>query len=195
MTIEKINDKYNVILGSQSSRRKELLEKMNLKFKIKICKQKEIFPKEINQNLIPEFLAKQKASQIALQLKDNFLLITADTIVIQNNNILHKPKNSIEVAKHLKQLSNKQHQVITGVCIKSKEKEISFSCSTKVYFNKLEKNEIYSYIKKDFPYDKAGAYGIQDWIGYIGVKKIHGSFNNVVGLPTHLLYQNLKLFI
>ena len=195
MTIEKINDKYNVILGSQSSRRKELLEKMNLKFKIKICNEKEIFPKEINQNLISEFLAKQKASQIALQLKDNFLLITADTIVIQNNNILHKPKTSIEVIKHLEQLSNEQHQVITGVCIKSKEKEISFSCSTKVYFSKLEKNEIYSYIKKYFPYDKAGAYGIQDWIGYIGVKKIHGSFNNVVGLPTHLLYQNLKLFI
>ena len=195
MVIEKINDKYNIILGSQSSRRKKLLEKMNLKFKIKICKQKEIFPKEINQNLISEFLAKQKANQIALQLKDNFLLITADTIVIQNNNILHKPKTSIEVIKHLEQLSNEQHQVITGVCIKSKEKEISFSCSTKVYFSKLEKNEIYSYIKKYFPYDKAGAYGIQDWIGYIGVKKIHGSFNNVVGLPTHLLYQNLKLFI
>tara|TARA_B100000900_G_scaffold30937_1_gene23461 strand:+ start:2950 stop:3537 length:588 start_codon:yes stop_codon:yes gene_type:complete len=195
MTIERINDKYNVILGSQSSRRKKLLEKMNLKFKIKICKQKEIFPKKINQNLIPEFLAKQKASQIALQLKNNFLLITADTIVIQNNKILHKPKDSIEVAKHLEKLSNKQHLVITGVCIKSKEKEISFSCSTKVYFSKLEKHEIYSYIKKYFPYDKAGAYGIQDWIGYIGVKKIHGSFNNVVGLPTHLLYQNLKLFI
>ena len=121
------------------------------------------------------------------------LLLPIQTTLSSNSTIKLSPFNNFSTLS--KQLSNKQHQVITGVCIKSKEKEISFSCSTKVYFNKLEKNEIYSYIKKDFPYDKAGAYGIQDWIGYIGVKKIHGSFNNVVGLPTHLLYQNLKLFI
>ncbi len=195
MVIEKINNKYKVILGSSSLRRKELLQKMLLKFDIKICNDREIFPHEINKNLIPEFLAKQKANQISLQLKNNFLLITADTIVIQNDDILHKPKNSFEAMMHLKKISNNTNHVITGVCIKSKEKEITFSCSTKVFFSNLEKNEIDMYVNNNNPYDKSGSYGIQDWIGHIGVKKIHGSYNNVVGLPTHLIYQKLKLFI
>lgn len=195
MVIEKINNKYKVILGSSSLRRKELLQKMLLKFDIKICNDREIFPHEINKNLIPEYLAKQKANQISLQLKNNFLLITADTIVIQNDDILHKPKNSFEAMMHLKKISNNTNHVITGVCIKSKEKEITFSCSTKVFFSNLEKNEIDMYVNNNNPYDKSGSYGIQDWIGHIGVKKIHGSYNNVVGLPTHLIYQKLKLFI
>tara|TARA_B100000963_G_scaffold212551_1_gene185204 strand:+ start:4694 stop:5281 length:588 start_codon:yes stop_codon:yes gene_type:complete len=195
VVIEKINNKYKVILGSSSLRRKELLQKMLLKFDIKICNDREIFPHEINKNLIPEYLAKQKANQISLQLKNNFLLITADTIVIQNDDILHKPKNSFEAMMHLKKISNNTNHVITGVCIKSKEKEITFSCSTKVFFSNLEKNEIDMYVNNNNPYDKSGSYGIQDWIGHIGVKKIHGSYNNVVGLPTHLIYQKLKLFI
>jgi septum formation protein len=195
MIIEKINNKYNIILGSQSTRRKELLQKMNINFDIKSSNEKELFPKEMNKELVAEFIAKQKANHISKKLNENFLLITADTIVIQNNNIFHKPKTSIEAITYLKQISNKKHKVITGVCLKSQEKEISFSCLTKVYFNKLEEEEISNYINKNNPYDKAGSYGIQDWIGYIGVKKINGSFNNVVGLPTHLLYQKLKLFI
>ena len=195
MIIEKINHKYKVILGSNSLRRKELLQKMLLKFDIRICNDKEIFPHEISKNLIPEFLAKQKANQISKQLKNNFLLITADTIVIQNNDILHKPKNSFEAMMHLKKISNNTNHVITGVCIKSKEQEITFSCSTKVFFSQLEKDEIDKYVNNNSPYDKSGSYGIQDWIGHIGVKKIHGSYNNVVGLPTHLIYQKLKLFI
>ncbi len=195
MIIEKINNKYKVILGSGSLRRKELLQKMLLKFDIKICNDREIFPHEINKNLIPEYLAKQKANQISLQLKNNFLLITADTIVLQNDYILHKPKNSFEAMMHLKKISNNTNHVITGVCIKSKEKEITFSCSTKVFFSQLEKDEIDTYVNNNNPYDKSGSYGIQDWIGHIGVKKIHGSYNNVVGLPTHLIYQKLKLFI
>lgn len=195
MIIEKINNKYNIILGSQSTRRKELLQKMNIIFDIKPSNEKELFPKEMNKELVAEFIAKQKANHISKKLNENFLLITADTIVIQNNNIFHKPKTSIEAITYLKQISNKKHKVITGVCLKSQEQEISFSCLTKVYFNKLEEEEISNYINKNNPYDKAGSYGIQDWIGYIGVKKINGSFNNVVGLPTHLLYQKLKLFI
>lgn len=195
MIIEKINRKYKVILGSSSLRRKELLHKMLLKFDIKICNDKEIFPQEINKNLIPEYLAKQKANQIATYLKYNFLLITADTIVIQNDDILHKPKNSNEAMMHLKKISNSTNSVITGVCIKSKKKEVTFSCTTKVFFNHLEKDEIDNYVDNNSPYDKSGSYGIQEWIGHIGVKKIHGSYNNVVGLPTHLIYQKLKLFI
>ena len=133
MIIEKINRKYKVILGSSSLRRKELLHKMLLKFDIKICNDKEIFPQEINKNLIPEYLAKQKANQIATYLKDNFLLITADTIVIQNDDILHKPKNSNEAMMHLKKISNSTNSVITGVCIKSKKRKLLFHVLQKYF--------------------------------------------------------------
>ena len=123
------------------------------------------------------------------------MLITADTIVVQNNIILHKPKNKNEAKIILKSLSGKSHKVISGVCLRSNKKEISFSSETKVTFSKLSEDEIAYYIKKFKPYDKAGSYGIQEWIGYIGIEEISGSYNNVIGLPTAELYQNLKLFI
>ena len=123
------------------------------------------------------------------------MLITADTIVVQNNIILHKPKNKNEAKIILKSLSGKSHKVISGVCLRSNKKEISFSSETKVTFSKLSEDEIAYYIKKFKPYDKAGSYGIQEWIGYIGIEEIRGSYNNVIGLPTAELYQNLKLFI
>lgn len=187
--------KYNIILGSASARRKELLKEMGVNFIIKTTKQEESYPKQLNQTEIARFLAKQKAKFISKELSGNFLLITADTIVIQNSNIIHKPNTKEHASKILQSLSNTKHKVISGVCLKSKTKEITFSSITNVWFNKLSKEEISYYIEKFNPFDKAGAYGIQEWIGYIGIKKINGSYNNVVGLPTADLHQKLKLFI
>ncbi len=187
--------KYHIILGSSSPRRKELLSSLNIKFVIRKSHQKEYYPTKIKEKEIAEFIAKSKAAIICKKLSNNYLLITADTIVLKNDNILHKPKDKNQAFKLLTNISGKTHKVITGVCIKSKQKEVTFSSKTEVTFNKLSKNEILYYIDNFKPFDKAGSYAIQEWIGYIGVKKINGSYNNVVGLPTSILYQKLKLFI
>ena len=194
MIIEKLR-KYDVVLGSQSPRRKELLKDMGLNFKIKICDEKESYPEDLKAEDIAKFIAKQKADFLLKELSGNYLLITVDTIVLKNNKLLNKPKNKHDAIRILKDLSGIAHNVISGVCIKSIKKEVIFSCITKVQFNNLSESEINYYINKYKPYDKAGSYGIQEWIGTIGVKQIHGSFNNVVGLPTAELYQKLKLFI
>ena len=187
--------KYHIILGSSSPRRKELLSSLNIKFVIRKSHQKEYYPTKLKEKEIAEFIAKSKAAIICKKLSNNYLLITADTIVLKNDNILHKPKDKNQAFKLLTNISGKTHKVITGVCIKSKQKEVIFSSKTEVTFNKLSKNEILYYIDNFKPFDKAGSYAIQEWIGYIGVKKINGSYNNVVGLPTSILYQKLKLFI
>ena len=187
--------KYHIILGSSSPRRKELLSSLNIKFVIRKSHQKEYYPTKLKEKEIAEFIAKSKAAIICKKLSNNYLLITADTIVLKNDNILHKPKDKNQAFKLLTNISGKTHKVITGVCIKSKQKEVTFSSKTEVTFNKLSKNEILYYIENFKPFDKAGSYAIQEWIGYIGVKKINGSYNNVVGLPTSILYQKLKLFI
>tara|TARA_B100001113_G_C21076776_1_gene608042 strand:- start:269 stop:853 length:585 start_codon:yes stop_codon:yes gene_type:complete len=194
MIIEKLR-KYDVILGSQSPRRKKLLKGMGLNFKIKICCEKENYPKDLKAEDIAKFIAKQKADFLLKELSGNYLLITVDTIVLKNNKLLNKPKNIHDAIRILKDLSGTTHNVISGVCIKSIKKEVIFSSITKVVFNNISESEINYYINKYKPYDKAGSYGIQEWIGAIGVKQIHGSFNNVVGLPTSELYQKLKLFI
>ena len=186
--------KYNIILGSASPRRKKLLKDLNIVFYIKKTNKKEKYPRNLKKNKIPEFLAKQKAKFISEELSNNYLLITADTIVIQKQNIIHKPKDKNDAINTLKKLSGKKHEVISGVCIKTNQKEIVFSSITEVYFNDLSKDEINYYIDYFKPFDKAGSYGIQEWIGDIGIKKIKGSYNNVIGLPTSKLYQKLKLF-
>ena len=187
--------KYNVILGSASPRRKELLSALGIKFSIKETHQEEYYPASLKGKEVAEFIAKQKASTISKKLSKNYLLITADTIVIKDNNILHKPKDTNNASKLLTHISGDTHQVITGVCIKSDKKQEIFSSITEVTFHKLSEYEITYYIEKFKPFDKAGSYGIQEWIGYIGVARINGSYNNVVGLPTTKLYQKLKLFI
>ena len=149
----------------------------------------------LNENEIAEFLAKQKAKSILKNLTTNYLLITVDTIVMQKNTILHKPTDEYDARRILNTLSDKKHKVISGVCITAIDKEVVFSSTTEVYFNKLSKEEIDYYIRKFKPFDKAGSYGIQEWIGDIGIKKINGSYNNVVGFPTAEFYQKLKLFI
>ena len=187
--------KYDIILGSSSPRRKQLLNEMKIDFSIKESQKKESYPKKLKGKNIAEFLSKKKANIISKKLRGNYLLITADTIVIQNNKILHKPKNIDEAKEILNKLSGKKHRVITGFCIKSDKKEIVSSSETKVFFNRLTEEEITYYITKMEPFDKAGSYGIQEWIGHVGVKKIEGSYNNVVGLPTSEVYQKLNLFI
>ena len=194
MLIDKLKN-YTITLGSASPRRKQLLTELAIEFSIKTTQKEEEYPQNLDGVEIAEFLAKQKAEVISKELTGNYLLITADTIVIQNNEILHKPKDKDEAQRILQNLSGKSHKVISGVCIKSAKKEMVFSSETEVTFNKLSEDEIRFYIEKFKPFDKAGSYGIQQWIGYIGIEKIKGSYNNVVGLPTAELYQKLKLFI
>ena len=193
--LKKLSKKYNIILGSASPRRKELLSDLGLIFSIQTSEKEETFSNSLEKGEIAEFLAKQKSKFLSENLQQNDLLITADTIVSFKNELLNKPKNKEEVFKTLNKLSENTHKVITGVCLKSKNKEIVFSVTTLVTFKELKEKEIHYYIKKFNPYDKAGAYGIQDWIGKIGIININGSYTNVVGLPIAELYQHLKLFI
>ena len=193
--LKKLSEQYNIILGSASPRRKELLTDLGLIFSIQTTNKEETFSRLLKQEEIAEFLAKQKSEFLSEDLKQNDLLITADTIVSFKNELLNKPKNKEEAFRTLNKLSENTHKVITGVCLKSKKKEIVFSVTTLVTFNALSEEEIYHYINKYNPYDKAGAYGIQDWIGKIGINNINGSYTNVVGFPISELYQHLKLFI
>lgn len=188
-------DKYTIVLGSNSSRRKKILEKMNMKVEVRASNIDESITSDINIIEIPVFLAQKKSNSLSKDLKEKEILITADTVVIYKNKIITKPKNSLDAKKILEQLSNNTHQVITGVCIRSQNKEHTFSNITEVTFNKLNDNDIDYYIKQFNPYDKAGSYGIQEWIGLIGVKKIKGSYTNVVGLPSSQVYQELNKFI
>ena len=188
-------DKYTIVLGSNSSRRKKILEKMNIKVEVRASNIDESITSDINIIEIPVFLAQKKSNSLSKDLKEKEILITADTVVIYKNKIITKPKNSLDAKKILEQLSNNTHQVITGVCIRSQNKEHTFSNITEVTFNKLNDNDIDYYIKQFNPYDKAGSYGIQEWIGLIGVKKIKGSYTNVVGLPSSQVYQELNKFI
>ncbi len=188
-------EKYSIILGSASPRRKELLSDIGLTFKIKTTDAEESFPNHLKEQEIAEFLAKQKSDFLSEDLKENELLITADTIVSYNNELLNKPKGKEDAFNTLKKLSGNIHKVITGVCIKTSTKELVFSSTTKVSFKELSDEEINQYIEQHNPFDKAGAYGIQDWIGKIAIVNIEGSYTNVVGLPTAKLYQKLQLFI
>ena len=180
----------NIILASKSPRRKKLLELINLNFKVEIREVNEVFPKSLAIEKVSEYLAKLKAEAFT-NINNNQIIITADTIVIQDKEILGKPKDKTEAKKMLQSLSNRDHIVMTGVCIKSKYNTISFSSTTKVFFKKLLSSEIEYYIENYKPFDKAGAYGIQEWIGAIGITKIEGCYFNVVGLPIQELNQQL----
>lgn len=183
----------NIILASQSPRRKELLELLDLNFTVEVKSVKEVFPEHIEMTLVAEYLAKLKAAAFT-NIQNDELVITADTVVVLGEDILGKPQNKAEAIKMLQSLSNRSHEVITGVCLKSSNKIHSFSSSTKVFFKELSAKEIHYYIEKYKPYDKAGSYGIQEWIGAIGITKIEGSYYNVVGLPINELNEQLKNF-
>lgn len=185
-------DKYEIILGSKSPRRQQFLKELNIPFKIITKDVDEIYADDLKANEITEFLAKLKAA--AYQLNNHQLLITSDTIVWHNNKALEKPKTKEDAINMIKELSNCTHQVITSVCIHTNHKTEMITDTTLVTFDTLTDDEIEYYVNTFKPFDKAGSYGIQEWIGHIGVVKIEGSYANVVGLPVHKLYQSLKNF-
>ncbi len=183
---------YNIILGSQSPRRQELLSGLNIPFEVKVIDVEETYPRELVGVDIPMYLAEKKANAYTEIMDDNTLLITADTIVWLEGKVYNKPKDKAEATAMLKALSGKTHQVITGVCIYTKTKRKVFHVMSEVRFSRLSPQEINYYLDNYEPYDKAGAYGIQEWIGYIGVEFIEGSYFNVMGLPIQRLYNELK---
>ena len=184
----------NIILASKSPRRHELLKGLDLEFEIRTKDVEEIYPSDLAPTDVPDFLAKLKAREFENELKDDDILITSDTIVVLADEILEKPKSEKEAITMLHKMSNCEHIVVTAVCIKSLTKTIVFSDHTKVTFSQLSDEEIKYYINKYKPFDKAGSYGVQEWIGYIAIEKLEGSYYNVMGLPVHKLYQNLKKF-
>lgn len=187
-------DKYNFILASNSPRRKELLAHIVPNFIQKTKEVEEVYPLSIPKKEVAAYLAKLKADAFNEDLKKNDIVITADTIVVLNYKIYGKPKDRKDAIEILQTLSGKQHEVITGVCLKSATKELVFSSATKVYFKTLSQEEIEYYVDTYKPYDKAGAYAIQEWIGFIGIEKIEGDYNNIVGLPVQQLATQLASF-
>ena len=187
--------KYHIILASKSPRRQELLRGMGVSFEILTKETPEDYPVELPLDEVPKYLSLQKS----LAFKDNelpadYLLITSDTVVICEGEILGKPKDRDDAERMLRMLSGKTHHVVTGVTVRSAEKTESFAVRSNVTFAELELDEIDYYIEHCQPFDKAGAYGIQEWIGYVGISGLEGSFYNVMGLPTRKLYQCLKTF-
>jgi septum formation protein len=185
---------YKIILGSQSPRRSELLHLLGITFEVKTQNVEEDFPSNIDAKDVPQFLAQKKAAAFINELNANTLVITADTIVYLNGEIINKPTDRNDAINILQKLSNNRHIVYSGVCITSVHKTISFTVASNVHFKKLTLEEIEYYIDNFKPYDKAGAYGVQDWIGLVGIEKIDGSFHNIMGLPVKELYEQLMLF-
>ena len=186
--------KYNYILASKSPRRQELIHDLGIDFRVEIRDVEENFPTELYREEIPVFLAELKAKPFLGTLAVNDLLITADTIVWLDGEVFGKPSDREDAFRILKKLSGKEHQVISGVCLTGMEKQKSFFSISNVSFRELSDKEIYFYIDEFKPYDKAGAYGIQEWIGYIGITHIEGSFYNVMGLPVQQLYSEIIRF-
>ncbi len=181
-----------IILGSASPRRQELFKELNIPFTIKIKSVEEIYPSNLKGEEITNFLAVLKANAFNNDMNEKDIIITSDTIVWLNNEALEKPKNKEHAIEILQKLSDKSHEVITSICIKTINKLVTFSDITIVNFKKLSLEEINYYVENYNPYDKAGAYGIQEWIGFIGVTSINGSYFNVMGLPVNKLYEELK---
>ena len=194
MLLSKLKNK-KIILGSASPRRQELLKSLGIDFEIRVSDLKEKYPKNLKEKEISEFLATQKSEHLSKMLKGEELLITADTIVVKGDRVLNKPKDKLEAKEMLEYLSGDEHLVITSVCLRDQQNQVVFSSVTKVFFKSLSAAEIDFYVKEYKPFDKAGAYGIQEWIGLVGIEKIEGSYFNVVGLPIAKLYQNLIQFV
>jgi septum formation protein len=183
------------ILGSQSPRRKELLAGIGVEFEVRLKDTEELYPDSLPASEVPEFLAKLKAAALLPGLADNEAVICADTVVILEGEILGKPLDFEDAKKMLSRLSGKKHTVITGVFIGSQIKSTSFSERTDVEFEHLTEEEINFYINQYKPFDKAGSYGVQEWIGYVAVKRMEGTYTNVMGLPTNRLYREIQEFI
>lgn len=184
-----------IILASGSPRRQQYCKELGLDFSIQLKEVEEIYPEHLTHHQITDFLAELKANAFENELAENEILITSDTIVWHENKALGKPKDYQEAFEMIHSMSGKTHEVITSVCIKTKLKSEVFHSITKVTFINLTKEEIDYYITNYKPFDKAGAYGIQEWIGLIGISKIEGSYPNVVGLPVDKLYAKLKEYV
>src|SRR6056300_731998 len=181
-----------IILASKSPRRQELLKGLDIQFEIKTKEVDESYPLTMKPEQVPVFLAEKKADAFVDLLEKDTILITSDTIVIQGKNILEKPISIEEGKAMIRKLSGQVHTVVTGVCIRTLEKIISFSDETRVLFTDLTDDEIDYYMKNYQPFDKAGSYGVQEWIGYVGIERLEGSYYNVMGLPVHKVYTALK---
>ena len=186
---------YKIILASNSPRRKELLSGLDIVYETRVLPDvDESYSNTLPLEDVADYLAKKKASAYLQQLNDEELLITSDTVVLLDNIILGKPANEEEAALMLRTLSGKTHKVITAVCLTSIEKQVCFSDTSLVTFGQLTDSEISYYISRYKPFDKAGAYGVQEWIGYVAVERIEGSYYNVMGMPVFKLYKKLKEF-
>ncbi len=185
---------YPLILASKSPRRSQLLTEAGFTFKVKTKDVKEDYPTHLSPKEVPLFLAEKKAFACQEFLKKKQILIAADTIVAKGKNIYEKPRDKADAFRILKKLSGKWHQVITGVCLLSKKKKLSFIGVSKVKLEPLSKAEMKYYVEEFQPYDKAGAYAIQEWIGLCKISKIEGTYSNIMGLPVDLAYKHLKKF-
>ena len=186
---------YHIILASNSPRRRELLSGLDLEYEVKVLPDiEEGYPEGLSMEEIPRYIAAEKAAAYKDIIADNDLIITADTVVVLGDEVLGKPTDLDDARRMLRELSGKTHQVITGVYLMTKEKERGFSVVTDVTFKELSDEEIDYYVEKYRPLDKAGAYGIQEWIGYIGVTGLNGSYFNVMGLPVQRIYTELQSF-
>ena len=181
-----------IVLASQSARRKQLLEWAEIDFDVIVSHVDESFPPEMSVNEIPVYIARTKANAVKQELSHNRIILAADTIVVLNNEVIGKPVDRSDAVLILKKLSGQKHKVITGVVLMKGEKEISFADTTEVSFHELTDEQINFYVDKYQPYDKAGAYAIQEWIGVVGIKSISGDFYNVMGLPVSRVVNELQ---
>ena len=191
MFFEKLKN-FNVLLASNSKRRHELLNQLGVEFKIINQDIDESFSNELKSNMITDYLAKKKSSLLVENLKKNDLLITSDTIVWHKNSALGKPKNRIEAFKMIKSLENSSHEVITSICISTVNFQVIVNEKTLVFFDSIDENDLLYYTKTSDVLDRAGGYGVQDYIGHIGIKKIEGSYSNVLGFPTNLFVKTIN---
>ena len=191
MFFEKLKN-YNVLLASGSKRRHELLNQLGVEFKIVNQDVEESFSNDLRCSEITDYLAKKKSSLLVEKLKKNDLLITSDTIVWHKNRALGKPKNRDEAFEMIKSLENSSHEVITSICISTIKSQVIVNEKTLVFFDKIDKNDLLYYTKTSDVLDRAGSYGIQDYIGHIGIKKIKGSYSNVLGFPTNLFVNTIN---
>jgi len=185
---------HQLILASKSPRRKELLERSNIPFIIRTLEVEEIYPDSLPKIEVAEYLAILKAEAARPNLAENEIVLGADSIVILKDTIYGKPKDAEDAHHILRQLSGQVHEVITGVCLLSKDKKVSFSAVSKVWMEELTEEEISYYVETFKPFDKAGAYAIQEWIGLCKISKIEGTYSNIMGLPTEMVYRALRAF-
>ena len=183
---------YKLILASASPRRQQLMKDAGFTFEVRLKNVEEKYPQELHLENVPEYLSKVKASAFREELKADEVLITADTVVCIHDRILGKPADRKEAISMLQKLSGNRHLVVTGVSVTTRTEQLSFSSRTDVFFKHLSNEDIEFYVDTYKPFDKAGAYGIQEWIGYIGIERIEGSFYNVMGLPIQKLYETLR---